>query len=494
MADPLERLDRGASALDTLADKATGADVTAQVESLAKLSPIEYDRRRDEVASALGIRVGTLDAEVGKVRGSGKKSDDPVQNLEPWPHPVSGPELLDSITAAIRRFIVCNSETAEGAALWVAMTWFMDVVQVAPLAVITAPEKRCGKSQLLNLLSRLSRRPVSASSISPAALYRCIEAWEPTLLIDEADAFMRENEELRGIINSGHTRTSAYVIRTVGDAHEPARFSTWSAKAIAGIGSLADTIEDRSVKLELRRKLPHETVERLRHAEAGLFDELAAKLARFAQDSREAVRKARPALPEQLNDRAQDNWEPLLAIADAAGGHWPKTAYQAALALSGKADDTTGGAELLTDIRDVFSRRNLLRIGTSALIESLCSDDEAPWATYNRGRPMSPRQLSRKLEAYGIKSKNIRNDGTVCKGFELSQFEDVFARYLATPPNCATPLQNAAFHRQTGVAVKGTVAATPPEPATSVFIGKIEKCSGVAANRQVPGKAVEYDL
>ena len=199
-----------------------------------------------------------------------------------------------AIASTVRRFIVCDAETADAVALWVAMTWFMDVVQIAPLAVITAPEKRCGKSLLLFLLGRLSCRPLTASNISPAALFRCIDAWNPTLLVDEADAFARENEELRGLLNCGHTRDGAYVVRTVGDDHTPRKFNTWGAKALAGIGKLADTLMDRAIVLELRRKLPHEQVERLRHAEPDLFETLAEKLARFAEDYRDEVRQARP--------------------------------------------------------------------------------------------------------------------------------------------------------------------------------------------------------
>lgn len=146
------------------------------------------------------------------------------------------------------------------------MTWFIDVVQVAPLAVITAPEKRCGKSQLLFILGRLVYRPLAASNITAAALFRSIDLWGPTLLIDEADAFIKDNEELRGLLNCGHTRDSAYIIRVVGDNFTPTRFNVWGAKALAGIGHLSETLMDRSVTLELRRKTPYEKVDRLRHA------------------------------------------------------------------------------------------------------------------------------------------------------------------------------------------------------------------------------------
>ena len=190
----------------------------------------------------------------------------PFVQTDPWPEPVNPAQLLTDIAATIQRFIVCDEEVSHAVALWVAMTWFIDVVQVAPMAVITAPEKRCGKTLLLSLLGRLSARAITASSISPAALFRTIDAWQPTLLIDEADAFMKDNEELRGLLNSGHTRDSAYVIRTVGENFTPTKFNTWGAKALAGIGHVADTLMDRAVILELRRKLPHEKVERIRNA------------------------------------------------------------------------------------------------------------------------------------------------------------------------------------------------------------------------------------
>jgi putative DNA primase/helicase len=202
----------------------------------------------------------------------------------------------------------------------------------------------------------------------------------------------------RGSLNSGHTRDSAYVVRVVGDDHTPKQFSTWGAKAIAGIGHLADTLMDRSITIDLRRKLPHENVERLRYAEPGLFDTLASRLCRFASDSREAVRLARPALPDALHDRAQDNWEPLLAIADVAGGCWPEQARKAALLISGGADDArTLSTELLSDIQEIFESNRYERISTKELIDALCADGEKPWATYNRGNWISPRQVSRRL-------------------------------------------------------------------------------------------------
>ena len=416
----------------------------ARLERLAALPPIEYDRVREKEAKAMGIRAPTLDKIIRGSRkdhaGTGGIDFDDV-DLCPWP--VNGAESLTDLATTIKRFIICPEETAHTAALWICMTWFMDVVQVAPLAVITAPEKRCGKSQLLFLLGRVVYRPLAASNISSAALFRSVDAWGPTLLVDEADAFMRDNEELRGLLNCGHTRDSAYIIRVVGDDHIPKRFNVWGAKALAGIGHLADTIMDRAITLELRRKLPTESVMRLRHAEPGLFDTLASKLARFAHDNREKLRHCRPELPGVLHDRAQDNWEPLLAIAETAGGVWPELARKAALKLSGSGEDGgTVGNELLADVREIFEEKRLTRISLADLLSELCSDDEKSWSTYNRGKSITTRQVSKKLKDYGISSKPIRSGYGVAKGYERHQFDEAFSRYLSiSPVSSVTSLQ-----------------------------------------------------
>lgn len=413
-----------------------GAD--ALIKQAAKLSPVEYDQQRDTIAKQLGVRAATLDAEVKKLRKDADRSASiEFEEVEPWDQPVALPDVLDLISGAILRFIVCDRATADAAALWVVMTWLIDTVKVAPLAVITAPEKRCGKSQMLSVLGRMVCRPLQASNISTAALYRTIEAFQPTLLIDETDAFLKDNEDMRGIINSGHTPDSAYVIRLVGDDHAPVKFSTWGAKALSGIGTLADTIMDRAVVLQLRRKLPHESVERLRHAEPELFDEIRAKISRCVNDHRELIRRCKPEIPNVLHDRAQDNWEPLLGIAEVSGERWAQLARKAAISLTGVTDSASVGNELLADIQEVIEQKRLIKIPLADLIRFLCDDDEKNWATYNRGKPIAPRQLSKRLKDYGITSKPIRIGLDVHKGYEVTQFDEAFARYLASTPSAS---------------------------------------------------------
>lgn len=408
------------------------------VTRLSALPALEYEKVREAEAKKHGVRVSALDKEVEKARRLAEIENGPAEmfpSVEPYSEAVDGSALLDEIAHTIRRYIVCDPETVTAATLWITFTWFIDRVQVAPLAVITAPEKRCGKSQLLDLIGRLSRRPLVASNISPSAIFRVIEAHGPTLLIDEADAFLKDNEEARGILNSGHTRQTSFVIRVVGEDHVPTQFSTWGAKAISGIGVLADTLMDRAVVLELRRKLPEETVERLRHANPSEFKRLSSMLARYAQDMGSEIEVARPLLPEFLNDRAQDNWEPLLAIADQAGGHWPETARNAALKISGKGQDQENasvGVMLLSDIRDIFESEPLrTRISTEDLLKKLYEMEDRPWPEWFRGQPITARQIARLLKPFGISPKKIRFGYGTGRGYELEQFKNPFARYLS---------------------------------------------------------------
>jgi len=406
-------------------DPAAFARLRIQVKETKMLSMAEFDR----------LTV-SAESEAGTAAGQSIFAD-----VEPWSKPVDGAELLDDVTHALARHVIAEKETLRAAALWATFTWLVDVVQIAPIANITAPEKRCGKSVLLTALGKLVNRPLQVSNIGPAALFRSIELWSPTLLIDEVDAFLAAHEDARGILNAGFTRDSAVVIRCVGDDHIPTPFNVWGAKALCGIGRIADTLADRSVPLRLRRRTPGESVENLRHSDPALWEQLRSRLARFAQDNSDAIGKARPKPIEGLNDRANDSWEPLLAIADQVGAHWPKSARTAAIALHGlEGDAPSVGVELLADVKAASESRNAPKMFSADLLEQLVADDEAPWATWNRGKAMSARQLSARLADFGIKSKDIRLGSINKKGYDKSDFRDAFDRYLSadTPSQSAT--------------------------------------------------------
>lgn len=487
-----ERAERELALVERLAaaKQETPADA-ARVEALAALLPMDYDRQRDAAAQELGVRVTTLDAQVAARRTSKAVTDaDMFAEITPWPDPVDGAALLMALGEVIGRHVKADRATIVAAALWCTHTYLLDVLTVSPIAHISAPEKRCGKTVLLSCLGRLAWRPIQACNISAAATFRAIEAWTPTLLVDEADSFLRDNEELRGVLNSGHTRQSAYVIRCDGEQNEPKKFSTWAAKAIAGIGRIADTLEDRAIPLRLRRKLPGETVDNLRRAPETQFSMLRAKLLRWTTDHAREIGSAAPAPLPGLNDRANDNFEPLLAIADAAGGPWPKLAREAARALAGHDDERDAGDELLAAIREAFASKGVDRLPSAALIDALCADTEGPWATWNRGKPITPRQVARKLGDYRISPCNMRlPTGHVAKGYSRNQFSDAWARYTPSPETphlSATPLQPKQDAGFSGFAIRYQDASVADEKAPKAK--QDATCSGVADKNTLPSE------
>lgn len=438
------------------------------IRRLAKLKPRDYDKVRIAQAKTLGIRPATLDAEVKEIRAEASEASRlPFVEIDPHPDPVNPAQLLNEISDTIRRFLVLDTEQAHAATLWVALTWFVDVVEYVPLAIINAPEKACGKTQLLTVLRRMAYRPLPAANASASALFRAVELWRPTIFIDEADTFFRDNTELHGLVNAGYQR-DGFVLRSeaTGDNFEPRVFSVFSAKALAGIAlekHLPDATMSRGIIFNMRRKLSYEAVNRLRHAPGALFETIAAKLARFAADYSPQVKQARPVLPEALGDREQDNWDGLLAIASCAGNEWLDRATKAALKLSGAGEKTVSASnELLADIQHVWNKTHLERISTVDMLRHLCEDEESAWATYNRGKPLTPRQLARLLAGYGIASKTIRLGAyETQKGFEISQFSDAFARYL--PQNALLSVTESQTNNHGPFSVTDSENATPAQ-------------------------------
>ena len=280
-------------------------------------------------------------------------------------------------------------------------------------------------------------RALLSSNISPASLFRIVEKYSPTLLVDEADSFLRDKEELRGILNSGHTRDAAYVVRTVGDENEPRRFSTWAAKAVALIGHLPDTLADRSLVVPMRRRAAGEHVERLRLDRADGFEDLRRRAARWAADRLGELRGADPEVPGELGDRAADNWRPLLAIADLAGGEWPGRARRAALALSGNGSEPRDSVreQLLADIREAFEERGPGRLLTEDLLQDLRAREDRPWGEWRGGHPLSAVQLPRLLKPFGVRPRLFRTGPKVARGYEPESFADAFSRYLPGEPS-----------------------------------------------------------
>jgi len=411
-----------------------------KIARLTTLKPFDYDRLRESEAKDLGIRVATLDAEVKRLRRAEAEDGGTfLEDPQPWPDQVDGADLLDRLTATAKAHLVLPSGAAEVLALWTLFTHAHDAFSVSPVLCATSPTPACGKTTLLTLLGGIVPRPLTASNISPAALFRAVEKWSPCVLVDEADTFLRDDDELRGILNSGHSRANAFVIRTQGDEHEPKRFSTWAPKAIALIGKLPATLASRAVHIELRRMRADEYVRPLRLDRLDHLPPLQQQAARWAADNAAQLYRADPEMPAALFGRAADNWRPLIAIADLAGGTWPKKARSIAATMGAAQAEQTLGIMLLEDVRAVFHKRKADRLASSEIVEALTAMEHRPWPEFSRGKPITPRQLAKLLDPFGVTPGTIRSGTVTTKGYYLSAFDDAFERYI--PSKSVTPSQ-----------------------------------------------------
>ena len=135
---------------------------------------------------------------------------------------------------------------------WIALTYFRSDEELwfAPILGISSPVMQCGKSRLLGLIQKLCRNSLPVSSISPAAIYRAVDKWNPTLFYDELDAvFSRkgENEELRSVFNSGYSRDFPHIVRCAEKTNEPTAFDGFGFKSFASIGEAPATVRDRAI-------------------------------------------------------------------------------------------------------------------------------------------------------------------------------------------------------------------------------------------------------
>ncbi|MDD3288854.1 MAG: DUF3631 domain-containing protein [Alphaproteobacteria bacterium] len=352
---------------------------------------------------------------------------------EPWDDDVVGSELADEIYSTLRQYVVLSESATVAITLWVMLTYCFEQFTIVPILAIISPEKQCGKTTLLDVLERLVCKPLLASSLTAASVFRIIEKERPTLLIDEADTFIRKDEALRGVLNSGN-RASGTVLRTVGETYEVCSFSTFSPKAIAQIGNLPDTLQDRSVCIMLQRKAQHENVSRFLSQKTEALNVTARKAAQWADNFQRELEDTNPVLPAFLNNRSADNWFPLLAIADLIGDGWGQRAREAAKDITAQSISDTSSLRtlLLADIKEIFDEKKEDRLRSGSIVNKLVLLEERPWDEWKRGKPITPHQLSYLLKAFSIRSQTLRfgHDPKPAKGYLRSQFEEAWAHYL----------------------------------------------------------------
>jgi hypothetical protein len=393
---------------------------------------------------------------------------------------LTGAETLDLVHATLTRYVVFPCpQAADAATLYAAATHAQGKLEFAARLVIKSPVKRCGKSRLLDVLGRLVAAPLLTSSISAAALVRSIDPDDPpVLLLDEAETTFgkalkndEKAEHLRGILNAGFTRDRPYLRWDV-TTRDVEQCPTFAMAVLAGIGSMPDTIEDRAVIITMRRKTAAEPASKFRiRRDKPKVEQVRDKLARWAATIAGQAGEAEPAMPPGLDDRAEDVWEALLAIADLAGGTWPARARQAAQVLSAAraAADITMGERLLADLRAVFGNADTMH--GEAILTELHKIEEAPWRDWY-GRPLNARDLAGLLKPFDISPTDVKIDGRNKRGYRREFFHEQWTRLL--PPaegGSATSATSATAQVSEGAQVAGSteevLPATGDPPLTS---------------------------
>jgi uncharacterized protein DUF3631 len=355
-------------------------------------------------------------------------------------HP-DGDPLLHEVAAFCGGYVAYPSEHAQIAhTLWIAHTHLMAAWDSTPRLALLSPEPGSGKTRALEVSELLVLNAVEAVNMSSAYLFRRINSEDglPTILYDEVDALFggksQTAEEIRALLNAGHRR-GAMVGRCVvhGKTVTTEESPAFCAVALAGLGFLPDTLMTRSIIIRMRRRAPNEQVEPFRRRNAEPEGQaLRRQLQRWAASVVNDIGSARPAMPPEITDRAADCWEPLFAVADAAGGHWPDIARVAAVALvaSAREANPSMGIRLLEDCRTAFKMDD--RLPTEQLLFRLHELPEAPWNSI-RGKPLDDRGLASRLRKYEIRPKTVRISDHTPRGYERADFSDAWGRYLPPP-------------------------------------------------------------
>jgi hypothetical protein len=356
-----------------------------------------------------------------------------------------GAEVLNAIHAYLGRFVSYPDENAHVAhTLWIAHTHLMDAWESTPRIAFLSPEPASGKTRALEASEPLVPRPIEAISVTPAYLFRKVGDPDgmPTILYDEIDTVFgakvrKDNEEIRALLNAGHRR-GATAGRCVmrGKIIETEEIPAYCAVALAGLGDLPDTILSRSVIIHMRRRAPGEHVEPFRRrVNAPEGHELRERLAAWAARKLKQAAAARPHIPDMIEDRNADIWEPLLAVGDLAGGEWPERARVAAVALVAltMASRPSLGIRLLADLKTAFDQDDADALPTSVILQRLKDLNESPW-TDLYGKPLDDRGLAKRLKPYGINPKGIRWGDSTLRGYVRESLTDAWLRYLSPPP------------------------------------------------------------
>jgi Protein of unknown function (DUF3631) len=409
--------------------------------NLAGMTPLQYAQQVAREAKKYRTPVKLLEkaVEAVKVEQEAEKLLEPHWEVTPAEESVDAAKLFAALEARILLHVAMPKHLAFVCALWVGQSWIHEHATYSPILYVTSAERDSGKTTLMGIIAFLVRRSLSSVGISAAALYRSIEKWHPTFVIDEADEAFVDNPELRQVINSGWTRGQG-VVRCDPDTNEPRKFSTFCPKAIASKGKKApDTILSRAIFITQKRRTEAERVAHFSHIDDGGFQRLRSQLARWADDNGAVLGAVQPAMPEGFLNRLASNWQLMFAIADSIGEG--KRAREAAQHIAGMTDLTSAGVELLADIKTMFARssRQGDYLTTKEVLAGLLADPEKRWSEWTRGnKPITDRGVAELLHEYAITSHNVGPKGAQSKGYRKADFADAWARLVSEKKDTPT--------------------------------------------------------
>src|SRR6266446_7042837 len=409
-------------------------------QQLASLPAADYDRARKAEAKRLGIRVETLDAEVAKCRQLSDEAaalDSTLSILHSplvWPQPVDGAQVLDQVSSRFSLYVKLPPGAADALALWDGHSHAFAAFALSPRLNLSSPESGCGKTTTLDLLAAMTPRPLRTESLTAPVLFRLVDQQQPILLLDEVDTFLPQDEELRGLLNAGHKRGGC-AYRCEGSGNAVRAFKAFAPAVLSGIGPLPATLHDRSICIHLVKAEENEVTAHFDDLHAEIELELCRKLARWTQDNFAAIQACDPPMPKAAFNRLADNWRPLFAIAQIAGGDWPARALAAFTHLTNPVRTESppsltknfslqpSAFSLLSDIRQIFTQSAATRISSKQLVDYLEALGSRPWAIR---KPINEHWLALRLKTFAIKPSTMRIGAHRAKGYHRSDFDAVF--------------------------------------------------------------------
>jgi hypothetical protein len=479
-------------------------DRVVEIERLAALDPMDYEVVRAEAAKRLGMRAHVLDRAVAKKRralGLDTGQDDDGQgravkivDVLPWHERVGGDRIATTLAAVLKTYAVLPDPAADAIALWILHTWLVNEFMISPRLAVVSPTKGCGKTTVLRLLNKIVRRPKRAGSISPPALFRAVEQFQPTILLDETEKYIEHGSDLHALLNEGHCKGGT-VLRVLGEKLELREFAIFGPVAYARNGRVPEDLEQRSIIVEMQRRRAYEALVELRDDRCEQLQQVARMCARWAEDTTGTVADCDPDMGGLINRNA-DNWRCLFTIADMIGADWPDRIREAATALT-PSDSEAIGPMLLGDIRWVFDEKQTDRIASADLCEALAAMERRPWGEWRASKnalpkPITKYQLAQLLKPFHIISDSVRIGDRTPKGYYRNQFAEAWERYpTAEGAFGASETQQRNKPTATGTSTTFQNATADPD----VAFQKCEKpnndglCCGVAVEKGDNGLA-----